>query len=44
MAAFGTVFMPEMALATFENDQWSAASSNTAMIAIECCIVSVMLQ
>ncbi|MDX1341249.1 MAG: branched-chain amino acid aminotransferase [Reinekea sp.] len=23
MAAFGTVFMPEMALATFENDQWS---------------------
>jgi len=26
MAAFGTVFMPEMALATFENDQWSAAS------------------
>lgn len=26
MAAFGTVFMPEMALATFENNQWSAAS------------------
>jgi branched-chain amino acid aminotransferase len=23
MAAFGTVFMPEMALATFENNQWS---------------------
>lgn len=23
MAAFGTVFMPEMALATFENSQWS---------------------
>lgn len=26
MAAFGTVFMPEMALATFENNQWSDAS------------------
>ncbi len=25
MAAFGTVFMPEMALATFENNQWSAS-------------------
>ena len=25
MAAFGTVFMPEMALATFENNQWSEA-------------------
>ncbi len=24
MAAFGTVFMPEMTLATFENDTWSA--------------------
>ncbi|GAA0856055.1 branched-chain-amino-acid transaminase [Aliiglaciecola litoralis] len=23
MAAFGTVFMPEMALATYQNDQWS---------------------
>lgn len=23
MSAFGTVFMPEMALASFENDQWS---------------------
>lgn len=26
MAAFGTVFMPEMALATFENEQWSTTS------------------
>ncbi|MFA3789524.1 branched-chain amino acid aminotransferase [Aliiglaciecola sp. SL4] len=25
MAAFGTVFMPEMALATFENNHWSKA-------------------
>jgi len=25
MAVFGTVFMPEMVLATFENDQWSQA-------------------
>ena len=25
MAAFGTVFMPEMALATFENNEWSTA-------------------
>jgi branched-chain amino acid aminotransferase len=25
MAAFGTVFMPEMALTTFENDQWNEA-------------------
>jgi branched-chain amino acid aminotransferase len=25
MAAFGTVFMPEMALATFENNEWSNA-------------------
>ncbi|MDO6694068.1 branched-chain amino acid aminotransferase [Aliiglaciecola sp. 3_MG-2023] len=25
MAAFGTVFMPEMALTTFENDHWSKA-------------------
>jgi branched-chain amino acid aminotransferase len=25
MAAFGTVFMPEMALATFENNEWSKA-------------------
>ncbi|GAC14374.1 branched-chain amino acid aminotransferase [Aliiglaciecola lipolytica] len=25
MAAFGTVFMPEMALTTFENNQWSEA-------------------
>ena len=25
MAAFGTVFMPEMALTTFENDQWNKA-------------------
>lgn len=26
MAAFGTVFMPKMALTTFENNQWSAAA------------------
>ncbi|WOD08019.1 branched-chain amino acid aminotransferase [Marinomonas sp. GJ51-6] len=26
MAAFGSVFMPKMALATFENNQWSEAS------------------
>ncbi|MGO2511736.1 MULTISPECIES: branched-chain amino acid aminotransferase [Marinomonas] len=26
MAAFGSVFMPKMALATFENNQWSDAS------------------
>ncbi len=26
MAAFGSVFMPEMALATFENNQWTDAS------------------
>ncbi|MEP2651797.1 MAG: branched chain amino acid aminotransferase, partial [Paraglaciecola sp.] len=25
MAAFGTVFMPKMALATFENNQWSTS-------------------
>ena len=27
MAAFGTVFMPKMALTTFENDQWSEAKT-----------------
>lgn len=26
MAAFGTVFMPEMAMATFDNNSWTAAS------------------
>ncbi len=26
MAAFGTVFMPKMALATFENNSWTASS------------------
>ena len=26
MAAFGSVFMPKMALTTFENNQWSEAA------------------
>ena len=30
MAVFGTVFMPEMALTTFENNQWSAAQTVSA--------------
>ncbi|MGO4894136.1 branched-chain amino acid aminotransferase [Flavobacterium sp. W21_SRS_FM6] len=30
MAAFGTVFMPKMALTTFENNQWSPAATVAA--------------
>lgn len=30
MAVFGTVFMPEMAMATFENNQWSEAKTVSA--------------
>ncbi|MFQ3191144.1 MAG: branched-chain amino acid aminotransferase, partial [Paraglaciecola sp.] len=26
MAAFGTVFMPQMAFTTFENNQWNEAT------------------